>query len=98
MSGIIARVLVVLFGLSFGCGLVREMISRRRNAKTARRQLVEVDKSTHKKGGRSSPSLREREAKQWTIQSRSAVSGRLFRFNALAVAAPRGATLYRANK
>jgi hypothetical protein len=42
----IARLLVILFGLSFGCGLVREMISRHRNAKTAKRQLVEVEKST----------------------------------------------------
>jgi hypothetical protein len=46
MSGIIARVLVILFGLSLGCGVVRQMIWRHRNAKTARRQLVNVDSST----------------------------------------------------
>jgi hypothetical protein len=43
MSGIIARVLVILFGLSFGCGLLREVIARHRNAKTARRHLADVD-------------------------------------------------------
>ena len=46
MSGWVARVLVILFGLSFGCGLVREMISRHRNAKTAKRAFVNVDNST----------------------------------------------------
>jgi len=51
MSGMIARVLVMLFGLSFGCGLVREMISRHRNSKTARRQLADVDTFSKKGGG-----------------------------------------------
>jgi len=43
MSRMIARVLVILFGLSFWMGLVREMIARHRNAKIARRQLANVD-------------------------------------------------------
>jgi hypothetical protein len=43
MSGTIARVLVMLFGLSFGCGLVREMIVRHRDAKIAKRPLAQVD-------------------------------------------------------
>ena len=43
MSGIIARVLVVLFGLSFGCGLIREMISRHRRVRIARRHLGTID-------------------------------------------------------
>jgi hypothetical protein len=46
MSGIVARVLVVLFGVSFGCGLIREMISRHRKVRTARRHLRTVDSST----------------------------------------------------
>jgi hypothetical protein len=46
MSGIIARVLVVLFGLSFGCGLIRDMISRHRKVRTARRDLRTIDSST----------------------------------------------------
>ena len=46
MSGILARVLVVLFGVSFGCGLIREMISRQRKVRTARRHLRTVDSST----------------------------------------------------
>ena len=46
MSGMVARVLVVLFGLSFGYGLVREMILRHRISKTARRRIVDVDGST----------------------------------------------------
>jgi hypothetical protein len=33
MSGMIGRVPVILFGLSFGFGLVREMVSLHRNAK-----------------------------------------------------------------
>jgi len=46
MSGIVARVLVVLFGVSFGCGLIREMVSRHRKVRTARRHLGTVDTST----------------------------------------------------
>ena len=46
MLGIIARVLLVLFGVSFGCGLVREMISRHRKVSTARRHLRTIDSST----------------------------------------------------
>jgi hypothetical protein len=46
MSGLIARVLIVLFGVSFGCGLIREMISRHRKVRTARRQLQTIDSST----------------------------------------------------
>jgi hypothetical protein len=46
MSGIVARVLVVLFGVSFGCGLMREMISRHRKERTAQHRLRTIDGST----------------------------------------------------
>jgi hypothetical protein len=46
MSGIIARVLVVLFGVSFGFGLICEMILRHRKVRSARRHLRTTDSGT----------------------------------------------------
>ena len=61
MSGLVARVLVILFGLSFGCGLVREMISRHRNAKNGEapirkcRQQHSVERAASPQSGLKGP-------------------------------------------